>query len=535
MFEQFFQTTPIPVDHLTGTYSIHLVILSYLVATFASYVALDITQRLRDVGIGTFERYVWLSGGSFAMGIGIWSMHFIGMLAFIMPMPMLYDPGLTFASIVIAVIASAIAFAFLQFKNIKFSYLMLGGIILGLAISSMHYTGMAAMLGMHIHYLPGIFALSILIGVIASEVALYLATISARADIKHIFILKLSSALIMGAGICGMHYTGMAAAVFTPLHDMSKIVAGEDPESLSTMLAITTFLLLGTTVLASAFKQSLVAKSMALARQSGMAEVASNVLHNVGNVLNSANVSVTLMSEHLKNIDIEKLAQVNQLIDEHKHDLGAFISASPRGSKLPNYLVLLTKQWKKEHLMLSNELKQLEENIQHIKEIIFLQQSFGKRTDFSEAASINEILDDTLRLSGIDFSRHEICLKKEYEKLKPVHIDRLKLTQSILNLLLNAKEALSGLTEHKKILHLKTGLLPDDSFFIQVSDNGMGIKPSDKAQLFSYGFTTKETGHGFGLHASMIALNEMKGSLTVDSEGLNKGATFTIKLPYTIA
>ena len=111
MFAQFFQTIPIPENHITGTYSIRLVVLSYLVAIAASYVALDVTHRMRDVSISKFESSLWLIGGSLAMGAGIWSMHFIGMLAFIMPMPMLYDPTLTALSIVVAIIASGLAFS----------------------------------------------------------------------------------------------------------------------------------------------------------------------------------------------------------------------------------------------------------------------------------------------------------------------------------------------------------------------------------------------------------------------------------------
>lgn len=532
MLAQFFQMTPIPLDQVSGTYNIPLVVLSYLVATLASYVALDITNRLRDVGLSKLERYLWLIGGSFAMGIGIWSMHFIGMLAFIMPMPMLYDPALTVLSMVIAVIASSFAFFLLKSSTTKLPSLILGGVVLGFAISAMHYTGMEAMaISMHIRYLPVLFACSILIGIVASEAALYLAIMSARVNIKHHFSLKAGSAFIMGAGICGMHYTGMAAAVFTPLPMMSTMVTGEDPASLSVMIALATIFLLGIAIVASSLKKTFSAKSLEMARQSGMAEVASNVLHDVGNVLNSVNISASLMKEHLKKLDVAKLADVNRLIDEHRHDLAAFIDSDPAGSRLPGYLVLLNEQWQQAHLALHHELKQLKENIQHIKQIISVQQSMGKIISFSERLSIDRLLDDALRLSGIAFSKHGVIVKKEYAKLKPVCVDKLKLTQVVVNVLCNAKEALSEVTNQEKIIRIKTSMAGDDSFLIQVIDNGIGINMVDKVQIFSHGFTTKEKGHGFGLHASALAIHEMQGSLTVASEGLNKGATFTIKLP----
>ena len=218
MLAQLFQTMPIPENQISGTYSIRLVILSYLVATAASYVALDVTNRMKDISISKFESILWLIGGSLAMGAGIWSMHFIGMLAFIMPMPMLYDPTLTGLSIGVAIIASGLAFSLLRSRNIKLPYLIVGGVVMGIAIAAMHYTGMAAMtISMNIYYLPDIFVLSILIAIFASEAALYLAIKSTQPDIKNRFLLKIISALIMGAAICGMHYTGMAAAIFTPL------------------------------------------------------------------------------------------------------------------------------------------------------------------------------------------------------------------------------------------------------------------------------------------------------------------------------
>ncbi|MCL9683503.1 MHYT domain-containing protein [Legionella maioricensis] len=533
MFAQFFQTLPIPQDQLTGTYSIRLVVLSFLVATAASYVALDVTYRMRDVSISKFESFLWLIGGSLAMGAGIWSMHFIGMLAFIMPMPMLYDPTLTGLSIVVAIIASGLALSLLRPKNIKLLYLILGGIVMGFAIAAMHYTGMAAMsISMNIHYLPNVFILSILIAIFASEAALYLAIKSTQADIKNRFLLKIISALIMGAAICGMHYTGMAAAIFTPLSTMPNMGVGENPDSMSVMIAIVTIFILGIAITISSFKEVLTEKSVKIARQSGMAEVASSVLHNVGNVLNSVNVSSSLIKDHLRKIDIQKLADVNNLIHEHQHDLGTFISSDPRGSRLPNYLSLLTNKWQTEYNSLIEEINRLEQNIQHIKEIIALQQSFSGIISFSELISIEKLIDEALTLAGINFSRHKIIVNKEYIKFKKIHVDKLKLTQVLINLIYNAKEAVIESRNKEKIIRIKAGPIDESSFFIQVIDNGIGIEKAHQSQIFSYGYTTKKSGHGFGLHSSIIAINEMKGSLEVASEGVNKGATFTIKLPY---
>lgn len=534
MLTQFFQTLPLPRNEVFGSYDMHLVTLSYLVATAASYVALDVAQRMRDVSVSKIESYFWLLGGSLAMGAGIWSMHFIGMLAFIMPMPMLYEAKFTLLSIVVAVFASGIAFALLR-QTIKPLYLVLGGIILGFAIAAMHYTGMEAMrISMNIRYLPNIFALSILIAIVASEAALYLAIKGTRAS-THRFLLKISSALIMGAAICGMHYTGMAAAVFTPLATMPETGVGQNPNTLSVMIAMVTIFILGIAISVSSFKEALSAKTVAMARQSGMAEVASSVLHNVGNVLNSVNISASIIKKNLNKIDIEKLVGVNQLIEEHKEDLATFIHSDPKGSVLPRYLNHLAEQWQQEHEHIKNELTRLEENIQHIKEIVSLQQAFSGIINFSELYSIDKLLDEALVLSGINFSRHNISIKKAYSKLKPVYLDKLKLSQILINLIRNAKESLLESRDDNKFMTLQTGMADEHHFFIKVIDNGIGIEERHKPRIFSYGFTTKKNGHGFGLHASIISIHEMKGSLTIDSEGVNKGATFTAILPYKTA
>lgn len=229
MLEQFFQLGPIPANQLLGTYSVGLVILSYLVATFASYIALDITSRLRDVSITKSSMLMWLFGGAFAMGAGIWSMHFIGMLAFSIPnTPMSYALSWTALSMVVAILASGFALYLLKEQVIKVVTLVLGGIILGFAIASMHYLGMEGMRGhMNIHYLPSLFLLSIVIAILASEAAIYLALKSSQVVARMRVRLKVISAFIMGGAIVGMHYTGMAAAIFTPypnqVHEMDVL------------------------------------------------------------------------------------------------------------------------------------------------------------------------------------------------------------------------------------------------------------------------------------------------------------------------
>lgn len=252
-FSGWFQTGPIPSNAITGQYDLALVGLSYLIAVFASYVALTLVGRLR-VEQNSHTKWYWLAGGAFAMGAGIWSMHFIGMLAFKMPMPMQYAMDWTALSLLMAILASALALFILQKKNYSIWQLASGGVIIGLAICTMHYFGMEAMkIHMSIHYIPWLFFLSIAVGITASEAALYLALQSNDGSRKRQFYLKIISALIMGIAICGMHYTGMAAAVFTTSSSHSMPLGNEvlGPGYLAYFIAGITMLIISIALTAS--------------------------------------------------------------------------------------------------------------------------------------------------------------------------------------------------------------------------------------------------------------------------------------------
>lgn len=221
MLFNLFQIGPIPSNAITGSYyNYHLVALSYCIAVLASYVALDMAGRLRAEKEKWTKLY-WLLGGAIAMGAGIWSMHFIGMLAFIMPVEMDYDIFWTGFSLFVAIVASGFALFLLRKERPRLIYMIFGGILLGIGIASMHYTGMHGMTGVDIHYLPGLFFLSIAIAIFASEAALWLALQSNWGSFRRQLYSKIASAFVMGAAICGMHYTGMAAAVFIPTEPMS--------------------------------------------------------------------------------------------------------------------------------------------------------------------------------------------------------------------------------------------------------------------------------------------------------------------------
>lgn len=231
----FFTLDPL-TPSMNGYYNWHLVALSYLMAVLASYVALSTTRSLIHSS-PTFFFWRFL-GGAFAMGAGIFTMHFIGMLAYIMPMEMSYNLFITLISLIVAILASCAALFIVSRTQFSYVHWLIGSLILGLGISSMHYIGMSAMNNVKILYAPTLFFLSILIGILASLIALYMMRLLDRSNASHRFI-SIVSALVMGGAIAGMHYTGMAAAYFTPLQkpNVSDVISVLNPERLAVLIA----------------------------------------------------------------------------------------------------------------------------------------------------------------------------------------------------------------------------------------------------------------------------------------------------------
>lgn len=257
----FFQLSPIPDNAMSGYYNEKLVILSYIVAVLASLVTLEIAQEIRRTKRSIF----WLLiGGACTMGAGIFSMHFVGMLAFIMPMPARYDIFWTLISLAIAIIISGFAFYVVRHpaERIKYSQLIGGGCILGIGIASMHFTGMEGMLGMKNRYLPGLFTLSIAVAIAASIAALYLMVECNKGSPRRKIALKAGSALVMGAAIAGMHYIGMAAAVMTPAPVLSTETTLNiiSPEKLSFLVAFTASSIMIIALLLIGFKHVILVK-----------------------------------------------------------------------------------------------------------------------------------------------------------------------------------------------------------------------------------------------------------------------------------
>jgi C4-dicarboxylate-specific signal transduction histidine kinase len=270
-------------------------------------------------------------------------------------------------------------------------------------------------------------------------------------------------------------------------------------------------------------------------RHAGQAEVASSVLHNVGNVLNSVNVSTTLIGDRLKNMRIVNVSKAADLIQTHRQDLGHFLSEDPRGRQLPGYLEQLGTQLAKDQHEIAEEVKELTQNIDHIKEIVAMQQTYAKVAGLTETLSLTELVENALKMQSGANTRHNIEVVRDFAYTPQVTVDRHKILQILVNLLQNAKYACDEGGEKEKRIVVRLGQGEEDRVKIIVVDNGIGIVKENMTRIFAHGFTTRQNGHGFGLHSAALAAKQMGGSLTAHSDGPGRGASFTLEIPRTPA
>jgi signal transduction histidine kinase len=268
-----------------------------------------------------------------------------------------------------------------------------------------------------------------------------------------------------------------------------------------------------------------------ISRQAGMAEVATGVLHNVGNVLTSVNVSASLLRERFKNSHAAQLAKVCSLLKAHSQDLPGFLSSDPKGQKIPGYLEQLVAHMTADDAQARAELQSLSKNIEHIKEIVVMQQSFARVAGVAQTMPASELIEDALRLNAVALERHEVEVHRDYPPDSPViTVDKHKVLQILVNLIRNAKYACEESSRPERKLNI--GLANSDGRIrIRVADNGVGIPPENLTRIFSLGFSTRKDGHGFGLHSAALAAKQLGGGLAVHSDGPGTGAAFTLELP----
>jgi len=272
-----------------------------------------------------------------------------------------------------------------------------------------------------------------------------------------------------------------------------------------------------------------------VSRRAGMAEVATSVLHNVGNVLNSVNISCTVVSDRVRKSKVGSLVKTAELLRERSGNLGDFFTNDEAGRKLPDFIERLAGRLSADHALILSELDLLGQNVGHIKEIVAVQQSYAQAGGLRETLSIAGLVDDALRMNVGGLTRHGVDVIREIEDVPPVSVDKHKVLQILVNLIRNAKQALSEQGPGRPKQITVRVRCEEECASISVSDNGVGIASDHLTRIFAHGFTTKKEGHGFGLHSAVLFAREMGGSLKVFSKGPGQGATFTLHLPLGTA
>ena len=274
------------------------------------------------------------------------------------------------------------------------------------------------------------------------------------------------------------------------------------------------------------------------ARTAGRADIATSVLHNIGNVLNSVNTSVSLVEEIINQDDVDRLNMANEMLEKNNENIAKFILEDEKGKMLLPYISKLIKEVSRKKDMIKAESSRIHQHLDHVKSIISSQQSLAKTSNVVTKLKICPLINLALDMTGINFNNHNIKIVNECNYDKEIIADESKLTQIIVNLISNAKDAILIFYEKNNTFEdgeiiIKTNLV-DNQLVIEVKDNGIGINQDDLDKLFTFGFTTKVDGHGFGLHSSILAAKEINGTLEAKSEGVNKGCTFILTIDISI-
>lgn len=268
-------------------------------------------------------------------------------------------------------------------------------------------------------------------------------------------------------------------------------------------------------------------------RQVGRADVATEVQHHVGNILNSVNVSLGVIRNIVQGTSAEKLLRISTLIQDHLQDLGNFLAHDPKGRNIPEYLEKLWEHLVQEQRTVAKEVQELSSNIEHIVQIIQVQPTLATSGGVEETLSLTELMEQALLINKDFLDRDQIEVIREYEGIPRIVADQHQVLQIVMNLISNATYAVGAQKGLPGRVTLRIGQAEDHEEMVQVQvrDNGSGIKPENLTQIFAQGYSTKKEGHRHELHSAALSAKNMGGLLRVSSDGEGQGATFTLELP----
>lgn len=267
-----------------------------------------------------------------------------------------------------------------------------------------------------------------------------------------------------------------------------------------------------------------------MSRQVGRAEVAANLLHNVGNVLNSVNVSTAAIGRYANSAVVGRIGQVATMLDEAE-DVGHLVTKDELGKELPRLLKLLAADLRNDMEAVRKECETLVRKVNHIKQVISMNESMASSVGLYEPSDLTEVVEEAIALVSPVFDKHGITLRRDFTSVPPVLLDRHRILQIVVNLLTNARDAVLERPPERRVVSVLTRH-EGSKVEIIVRDTGEGIPPQFAERIFEHGFTTKATGHGFGLHASALAADEMGGALECTSSSPDEGTTFVLRIPF---
>jgi len=284
-------------------------------------------------------------------------------------------------------------------------------------------------------------------------------------------------------------------------------------------------------------KEELHQKLVQASRQAGMADVASSVLHNVGNVLTSINVSTDILLKTLKKPMVGDVCRIASMFHEHQNNLEAFLTQDSKGKQIPSYLGMVAESLSGSHQTIQSEIDSLVKKIDHIKQVITSQQDIAHAGDVRESAAVEDLMEQALMMGMPEPEKYGIQVVREYAHVPPIMTDRHHVLQILVNVITNAKNAMVEYPANSHCLTVRIGLPADrkGSVRFEVTDTGGGIKAENLPRLFAQGFTTRKAGHGLGLHSAAISAKNLGGTLQARSAGEGSGATFMLDLPLTLA
>ncbi len=267
------------------------------------------------------------------------------------------------------------------------------------------------------------------------------------------------------------------------------------------------------------------------AHRAGMADIATNTLHNVGNILNSVTTSSQFILNIMDKTELKSLEKAANMLTDNMERIEDFIISDGKGRKLMRYIIKTKENLFKEFDTIKDHILRLAEKIEVISEVIASQQSYAVSRSMTEKHVLADIIDDAVTMQSGTIDRFRITIETDHQPVPEIPIQKTKLIHIIINLIKNAKEAMLDTEPDKRKLKI-TSQKDSTGTYVKITDTGEGVSKENLRKIFNHGFTTKKTGHGFGLHSSANYMTEMGGEIWAESEGMGKGTTFVLKFPF---